>query len=320
MVSIRTLPLAVGVTALAVAPATASAAAKPAVKTGLAGSITPQSVTLTGTVDPNGGSTRYAFEYGTTAKLGKRTAWTSAGAGTDPVAAVAGVSGLKSATTYRYRVVARNAKGVVRGAQRTFKTKVQPLGFAVAANPAQVPFAGTTLIAGTLGGTGSVGRQVRLEQNPWPYAGWTPIGNVLLTDKQGGFVFPVTGLGINTQYRVSTTNKNPTVSPVVQTTVLVDVQGGPSTHRVRRNRTVRVSGKIHPAKPGAEVRIQRESSSGKWRTSAVTQTVAGGTTYSSYATRIRVYKSSRYRVLVKVADGSLAENAGTPFRISARSR
>jgi hypothetical protein len=100
---------------LVAAPA---AAAAPDVTTGPADPVGQSTATLTGTVDPNGVATPYHFEYGTTAAYGLTTAEGAAGAGDDPVAVQAAISGLTAATTYHYRLV---ANGVL-GADQIFKT------------------------------------------------------------------------------------------------------------------------------------------------------------------------------------------------------
>ena len=64
-------------------PATASAA-KPAVTTGGASSITPTTVTLNGKVDANRKATTFFFQVGTTRLYGSNTATSPAGAGKDP--------------------------------------------------------------------------------------------------------------------------------------------------------------------------------------------------------------------------------------------
>src|SRR5215204_3828190 len=55
------------------APATAPAAGKPVVTTGAAADVGQQTVTLTGTVDPNGAPTTYYFQYGPTRVYGAAT-------------------------------------------------------------------------------------------------------------------------------------------------------------------------------------------------------------------------------------------------------
>ncbi|EHN09471.1 hypothetical protein PAI11_37060 [Patulibacter medicamentivorans] len=317
----RIAPVALaGVAIVAVVPAAAQAATRPAVTTGLAGSITPQSATLTGSVDPGGGATTYVFEYGKTKSYGRKTPATPAGSGTTRVAATAGVTGLQSASTYHFRIVARNPSGVTRGADRTFKTPRQPLGFAVAANPNPVAFGQPTVIAGTLGGTGSANRQVQLQQNPWPYAtGFQPVGNVQLTNSTGGFSFPLLSVPVNTQYRVATTDKNPVISPVVGASVLIDVDTSVRKTRVYRGSRLRFSGKTHPARDGVQVGVQRKDGRA-WKTIKGSRTTLGGRTFSRYALRATIRKGGRYRVFVKVSDGSYQSHFGPEIKIRTRRR
>jgi hypothetical protein len=110
---------------LALLPATASAAA-PAVVTGAAESIGQTSVVLTGTVDPNTEPTTYFFEYSTDASFGLRTPVSAPFVGDDPTTVKVRVSGLTAATAYRYRLVATNASGEVRGLERTVTTASPP--------------------------------------------------------------------------------------------------------------------------------------------------------------------------------------------------
>jgi hypothetical protein len=316
----RIAPVVLAATAVMAVPAAAQAATSaPAVSTGLAGSLTPQGATLTGAVDPNGLSTAYRFEYGTSTKYGAKTARASAGNGVTKVAATGGVTGLKSATVYHYRLVASNAKGTVHGADRTFRTPKQPLGFAVAINPNPITFGGPTTVAGTLGGTGSAHRQVQLQQNPWPYAsGFTPVGNVQLTSATGTFAFPLLGQTINTQYRVVTTGKDPVVSPVVQSAVGIAVTTTVK-RSVRRGGTLRFSGRVRPARVGDQIGVQRLSGE-SWVTLKGSHTRAGTAEYARYATRVRIRRSGSYRVFVRVADGSLQSLPGSSVEIKARRR
>lgn len=307
-----------GAVALAVAPAAASAAEKPGASTGLAGSITPQSAVLTGTVNPRGTTTRYRFDLGTTTKYGTKTAAQSAGGGTSPVAATTPVAGLVPNTTYHYRVVASSRAGTVRGADRTFRTPKQPLGFSVALAPAQVALGEATTVTGSLGGTGAAKRQVQLQANPWPYtAGFATVGNAQITTETGAFSFPLLGAALNTQYRVVTAGKDPVVSPVLTSSVLVDVDAAVRTKRVNRGSRLRFAGKIHPALPGLPIAVQR-SSNHKWKTVQGSVTRQGGQSYATFATRVRIRKEGRYRVFVAVPDGRLTANASTTMTIRFR--
>jgi hypothetical protein len=107
-----------------IAPATA-AAQTPSVTTDAAQAGTT-TATLNGTVDPNGVTTEYRFEYGTTTAYGLATPIQQAGSGSDPVQVQAIVSGLTASTTYHYRLVANG----IAGNDRTFRTT------AATANPA----------------------------------------------------------------------------------------------------------------------------------------------------------------------------------------
>ena len=92
-------------------PAAASAQTPvepPVAVTGAADSLTETTANLNGSVDPNGTATTYHFEYGTSAGYGLVTPEADAGAGTDPVAVQAPITGLTRNTTYHYRLVATN--------------------------------------------------------------------------------------------------------------------------------------------------------------------------------------------------------------------
>jgi hypothetical protein len=104
----------------------AIAAVAPVVVTGPVTGLTQNSVTLTGTVDPEGEATTYHFEYGTTDAYGLQTPQQSAGGGSDPVPVQAAVTGLTGNTTYHYRLVATDASGDTNGADRTFTTSPNP--------------------------------------------------------------------------------------------------------------------------------------------------------------------------------------------------
>jgi len=98
----------------------------PSVATGDAAAITPTTATLRGTVTPNGLSTTWWFEYGTSTKYGSKTSSHGAGSGTAPRSASLGIKSLRAGTTYHFRLVAQNSRGRVGGADRTFSTTGPP--------------------------------------------------------------------------------------------------------------------------------------------------------------------------------------------------
>ncbi|HSZ70739.1 MAG TPA: hypothetical protein VK756_10295 [Solirubrobacteraceae bacterium] len=96
--------------------------------TGAASAIKQTTATLNATVNPNGGEVSSCeFEYGTTESYGaKATCGSLPGSGAEPVAVSAPLNGLSANTTYHFRIVARNAGGIARGADATFKTLPNP--------------------------------------------------------------------------------------------------------------------------------------------------------------------------------------------------
>jgi plastocyanin len=105
---------------------TVSGPTGPVVSTGSASGVSESEATLNGTVNPSEQETSYLFEYGTTTAYGQKTAETPAGSGTSPVPISATVSGLAAATTYHYRLAAKNATGTNHGLDRTFRTAGGP--------------------------------------------------------------------------------------------------------------------------------------------------------------------------------------------------
>src|SRR5947209_5577976 len=103
--------MAIGCAMLGVLCGPALAAGVPTVATGGAKSVTATSATLTGTVNPNGESTSYHFEHGTTTAYGSTSPTGDAGSGTKNVNASEAISGLAPNTKYHYRLVASNSSG-----------------------------------------------------------------------------------------------------------------------------------------------------------------------------------------------------------------
>lgn len=108
------------------ADATFVTAEAPAVTTSTASSIGSTSATLNGKVDPNGRSTTYYFDYGTTASYGTKTSSSNAGSGTSAIGVSKSVTGLKLGTTYHFRLVASSDAGTVTGADQVFTTQNLP--------------------------------------------------------------------------------------------------------------------------------------------------------------------------------------------------
>lgn len=104
----------------------AATGAKPTAVTGKANAIGFTFATVHGSVNPEGSSTTYFFQYGKTASYGHVTATHGAGSGTSSRSVSHSVSGLAPGTVYHYRIVAHNANGTAFGRDRTFRTPQRP--------------------------------------------------------------------------------------------------------------------------------------------------------------------------------------------------
>ena len=109
-------------------------------ETGEATEITETTVDLDGKINANGRATYY-FEYGT-APCGVSTCGSKTqeegplhGTAQEPIGPK-GLTGLTPGTTYYYWAVAKNAAGVVRGEQRTFRTLAEGVPSGLKLNPA----------------------------------------------------------------------------------------------------------------------------------------------------------------------------------------
>jgi hypothetical protein len=296
-------------------PAAAQAATAPGVTTGGAANVQQQTARLTGTVDPNGADTQYQFQYGTTSAYGSATPEvTVSGDGRKTV--TADISALAPATKYHYRLIAHNAKGLTKGADRIFTTKKQPLGVAFAANPNPQPFGGLTTLAGQLTGTDNAGRDVVLQSNPFPYTqGFKPVNNKVVTDNAGNFTFGLFQVPVNTQYRVQMPDKPSVVSPIVVVSVQVSVSSRVGTYRIKKGHKLTFSGAIRPAVDGTPIAIQKKSSSGRWVTVTGTAARHNSSASSVYSKKVTIRRGGTYRVYAGVANGSFVPNTGREIHI-----
>jgi hypothetical protein len=96
----------------------------PLCTTNSATSVGSEGATLNATINPEGATTEYHFEYGTTTSYGTSVPVPdeAIGSGTESVKASQVAKGLKSKTTYHFRSVCKNAGGTVNGKDVTFTT------------------------------------------------------------------------------------------------------------------------------------------------------------------------------------------------------
>jgi hypothetical protein len=297
--------------ALAAAPAGAGAAA-PLASTGGVANVTAGGAVLKGAVNPRGHETAYYFQYGPTKRYGYATQAVNVGSGARTLGVSVAIASLAANTVYHYRIVAAGTGGGAIGADRSFTTAKIPLSLQIAAAPNPVSFGGTTIIEGTLTGTGNANREVVLEANPFPYTGgFKPMGNPELTTASGSFAFPVLGLGGATQFVVVSTGRPTVTSPPVAEGVAIQV-----TARLRRARgrhRIRVFGTVTPALNGALVAIEKINRNHRFVTIGGTVLRRGGGNLSQFSRVVTARRAGIYRVLVQSPSGALASNYSAPI-------
>ncbi|MBF0232603.1 MAG: carboxypeptidase regulatory-like domain-containing protein [Desulfamplus sp.] len=94
----------------------------PTATTSAASSVTATSATLNGTVNPNGDSTTWYFDYGTSTGYGSVAGSQNSSSGTVSTSVTANLTGLTANTTYHFRLVATNSAGTTNGSDQTLKT------------------------------------------------------------------------------------------------------------------------------------------------------------------------------------------------------
>jgi hypothetical protein len=298
--------------------ATSASAAAPVAKTTGVNQISPSGATLVGSVDPNGEATTYYFEYGTTRRYGSRTPDATVN-GANARRVTGRVEGLAPNTRYHFRLVAGNRSGVNSGADRTFRTKPQPLGLQITATPNPITLGTATTVLGTLTGTGNAGKQVVLQQRPFPFtAEFTNVGSPVVTDGNGAFSVPVLPLFLTTQFQVQTVDKPVVTSPVLTVAVAARVRTATSARSVRRNRRVRIFGTVQPARVGLPFEIQKQLKSGSWVVVARGVTRRGTADSSRYSKRVRVFRTARYRVFVATPGGDVVSGFGPEYVVRAK--
>ena len=98
----------------------------PVVKTDSRSATYISTVVVNGTINPNGATTTYWYEYGQTSDLGTKTSNYLVGSGYATIYTPAYITDLKTNTDYYYRLSAKNIFGTVNGTTYSFKTNTTP--------------------------------------------------------------------------------------------------------------------------------------------------------------------------------------------------
>jgi hypothetical protein len=135
---------------------TTAASTPPVIEAVGANKITQSSVTLSGTIDPQGTQTSYELDIGADTNYGTRV-FGEAGSNHTPQAVLASFQGLAPGTTYHYRLLASNVYGTIYSEDHTFTTLEAPAGATLTAplTPALLPIPTVTFPSTILTTSGS---------------------------------------------------------------------------------------------------------------------------------------------------------------------
>jgi Fibronectin type III domain len=226
-------------------------AGRPVARTGVVRDIGSATATPSGSVNPQGRRTSWYFEYGPTARLGWRTPARSAGSGFRDQDASAPISSLRTATTYYYRLVAKNDAGTSRGATLRFTTA----GVTLTARAFRVVFGRRVMLVGVVP-TRRAGEQVTLSAQEFGDASPRPIAVVVTGD--GGVWRYLARPTIRTGYRASWDGGT---SPELMIGVRPAVRFRAIANRRFATRVV-----AERTFAGRRVQLQRRTASGRWVT------------------------------------------------------
>ena len=169
--------------------------------------------------------------------------------------------------------------------------KPAPKNLTLGASATTIKFGGTVTLSGKLNGSNNSGRQVTVEQDPFPVDTFTNAGTAT-TNATGDWSLAQKP-AVNTRYMARSGNADSkpvdvTVRPAISLTV--------SDRTPRAGSSVRFSGQLCPEHDGTAIALQRRFGK-QWRTlrKPVLKDIPGGTC-SSYSKRLRVRKDGAYRM------------------------
>ena len=261
-----------------------AAAAAPSASTNAASSVAASSARLNGNVNPNGQSTNWYFEFGTSTSYGTKTAAKNAGAGTHSTSVSMSISGLAASTTYHFRIVASNGSGTVLGNDQSFTTVGPP---AVQTGPAQSVTTTAATLTGTLDPRGSATTWFFDYGTSTAYTARTPVQNGGTSPGARPISIVLSNITPNTTYHfrlVATNDAGRTLGSDATFTTLPSVTIKQSDLRVVAGHVVTLSGTVAGGPVGAQVTILAEPFGASSYTQ-LAQVVTGGGGSWSYLAR-----------------------------------
>ncbi|MCA1699801.1 MAG: hypothetical protein LC790_13205, partial [Actinobacteria bacterium] len=170
----------------------------------------------------------------------------------------------------------------------------------LAATTSPIVYGGSSALSGKLNGSQAGGKQVVIEANPAPYAGYKPLATVTTT-ANGSYAMTVKPL-VNTRYRATAKTSPPTASGEVAVRVRMRAGLLLSDSTPRKGSRVVFSGRVFPAHDGARVLIRKRTSTGSYVTIARTTLRDDGSSRSRYRRAVTIRRSGVYQVRVTTND------------------
>jgi hypothetical protein len=170
------------------------------------------------------------------------------------------------------------------------KGQKQPGNLSINASASLVKFGSPVTLSGKLSGPNPNGRNVTVEEDPFPVGDFTDLASVV-TNAQGEWSF-LHRPAVNTRYRarqggnesqIETVNVRPAISLRV------------SDSRPNAGQRVRFSGRLCPEHDGGSLALQRRRADGSWRTVRSMTLAADASTCSTYSRQLRVRRDGVYR-------------------------
>ena len=188
-----------------------------------------------------------------------------------------------------------------------------PHQLTISAQPSTVIYGKSVAITGKLTGTNSAGETITLSDDPFPFGNFQKLATAAAA-ADGAYAFTAFP-AVNTRYKTDAKSKSPATSPIATVLVAPKVGLRVSDKTPAAGHRVAFKGTVTPAHDGQAVRLQRRTSSGKWKTVATSTLTDAGTAFSRYSLRRKVRSSGTYRVL-KPADADHARGHSSKRRLT----
>ena len=169
----------------------------------------------------------------------------------------------------------------------------------ISVDPNPIRWPKRTTISGLLRGSDRANKTVELQEKPHPFRGGFKHVATTTTDAKGAYRFR-NRPDVHTTYRVVADLNPDEVSGEETVRSRMKITRGVSDKTPIDNDEIAFFGRVGPAHPGHEVKIQRRRRSGTWKTMTTTRlSEADSTNHSEYSTEIQMNRDGVWRAKVR---------------------